>query len=179
MHRGATSPHGRSRRPPLAWRPRSMVHLPGVMAPSCPSALCDTRCETVIGMPTMCSMQTHRWPDGRQLCGTGEIARLGRFPDPLQGNNRWEGWRGPRLRRGNDQMMQPRLHGTNRGGREPGILRVPDNTAATPKHFPSGLFPQLQRSSGKCNVAFGNSGATSKCVDQRWDRLKCKHCWGC
>ena len=50
-----------------------------------------------------------------------------------------------------------------------------DNTAATPKHFPDGLFPQLQRSSGKCNVAFGNSGATSKCVDQRWDRLKCKH----
>jgi hypothetical protein len=24
---------------------------------------------------------------------TGVIGRFGRFPDPLQGNNRWEGWR--------------------------------------------------------------------------------------
>jgi hypothetical protein len=44
-----------------------MVRMQGAMAPSCPSALCDARSETVIGMPTMCSMQAHRWPDGRQL----------------------------------------------------------------------------------------------------------------
>ena len=33
MNQGGTRPNGRSRRPPPAWRPQSMVRLPGVMAP--------------------------------------------------------------------------------------------------------------------------------------------------
>jgi hypothetical protein len=28
----------------------------------------------------MCSMQAHRWLDGRQLCATGLIGRWGRWP---------------------------------------------------------------------------------------------------
>jgi hypothetical protein len=69
MHQEGISPHGRSRRPPPAWRPQSMVRLPGVMAPSreLPVGVGGDARDTRCGPPTMCSMQTHRWPDGRQL----------------------------------------------------------------------------------------------------------------
>jgi hypothetical protein len=59
-----------------------MVRLPGVMAPSreLPVGVGGNARDTRFGPPTMCSMQTHRWPDGCQLVGTGAIGRFGRWP---------------------------------------------------------------------------------------------------